>query len=79
MWYYDNMENISDKDSEGLVLKSYFWNLVANIDNSLNYFGLWFLFLPNNSHSIYFEGIFVRITIEYLNFKIGGHLRDPPI
>lgn len=73
------MKNISDEDSEGLVLKSYFWNLVPNMDNSLSYFWLWFLFLPNNSHSIYFKGIFVRITMEHLNFKIGEHLRDPPI
>lgn len=79
MWYCDNMENISDKDSEGLVLKTYFWNLVPNMKNSLSSFGLWFLVLPNNSHSIYFEEIFVRITTECLNFKIGGHLRDLPI
>ena len=53
------MENVSDKDSEGLVLKSYFWNLVPNMDKSLSYSGLWFLFLPNNSYSIYFEGLFL--------------------
>lgn len=38
------MENISDKDSEGLVLKSYFWNLVPNMDSSLSYFWRWFYF-----------------------------------
>lgn len=78
MWYYHDMENISDKDSEGLVLTSHFWTLVPNMDKSLSYSGLWFLFLSNNSYFIYFKGIFVR-TVECLNFKIGGHLRDPLI
>lgn len=39
------MDKIIDKDSEDLVLKSYFWNLVSNIDKSLSYPGVWFLFL----------------------------------
>lgn len=69
MWYYDTMEKISDKGSEGLVLKSYFWNFVPNMDKLLTYSGIWFLFLSNNNYSIYPEGIFLRITIESLNFK----------
>ena len=45
------------------------------MDKLPNYSGLWFLLLPNNSYSIYLEGVFVKIT-EYLNFKTGRDLRD---
>ena len=39
------VDKLTDKDSEDLVLKSYLWNLVPNIDKSFSYPGVWFLFL----------------------------------
>lgn len=45
------------------------------MDKSPSYCRLWFLLFPNNNYSIYFEGVFVKIT-EYLNFKTRRYLRD---
>lgn len=38
------VDKITDKDSEDLVLKSYFWNLVPNIENHLAILGFGFYF-----------------------------------
>lgn len=51
MWYSDNMENISDKDSEGLVLKS-----------SGTFFQTWINHLAILGFSFYFFQIIVSLS-----------------